>query len=228
MLPVGRGLLIVVVLACLVSLPARADALVITLNPDAPLSSGAFDFNRTFTADNDVALIYLSLLSSAVLTIEMTSHLATPAGFDPFLTLFAPGTDFQGSYDHFFDTIDGRIDTREVEFIPGGMLAAGNYLVAITHDFNFYRPGSGFVYDGADSGVLTSELSGGETSCSDFVSLFGECRTRQFAGTISVQAENVQPVPEPGSLTLLALGSAALLVGRGRRSRPGIKTASRK
>jgi hypothetical protein len=45
----------------------------------------------------------------------------------------------------------------------------------------------------------------------------GDCRTPNFAGSLTIEPENVpQPVPEPGSLTLLALGGAALLARRDR------------
>jgi hypothetical protein len=244
MLPVGRGLLIVVVLACLVFLPARADADIITVVPNADGS-----FGGTFVNDNDVALIYLSLLGPAFVTFNITSHLAlTDPGFDPILTLFtSQGTQFTppgsgDSYDPLFESFTGSFDSNQEDlglFFPNvfaaGMMAAGNYLVAISHDLNnFDLATGGFLYDGAAEGQLTNDLKsfgiGTECGASEFVSGFGEpCRTRNFAGSLTIESEDVpQPVPEPGSLTLLALGSAALLAGRGRRSRPRIKTATRK
>jgi hypothetical protein len=239
MLPVGRGLLIVVVLACLVSLPVRADAEIIKLV--TPNADGSFA--GTFDNDNDVALISFVLQSSALVTVNMTSHLDL-IGFDPLLTLFGRLADIEtGDFEHegnqyglvlesnFGDI--GVLDFNVPGFVEGGMLLAGNYLLAVTQYDNFFdRSADGDVGSFAHhqdpfftcGGVLPGEPDGG---C--FVSFEGTPRSPEFAGTLTIESEDVpQPVPEPGSLTLLALGSAALLAGRGRRSRPGIKAVRRK
>jgi hypothetical protein len=239
MRPYGRSLLVAVIL-CLGLMPARADATVISLNPDAPVSSGAFDFSGAFDVDNDVALIYLSLVGSAVLSIDFTS-LLDPAdgelrGFDPIVTFFGVGGDFLGSYDWMNDaTFDAAFGVRSIE---GLTLAAGSYVLALTHYGNYYQPGGleeeGFVpgyflADAAVDGLFShSFYATPDTSCGSFVDVDGGCRSSRFAGTLTIEPENVpQPVPEPGSLTLLALGGAALLARRGRRSHHGTKAVPR-
>lgn len=202
----GHALLVVLV-ACLGLVPARAAAETID---HGTFSSGTFDFSGEFTFDNDIALIYLSLFDTAVVSAEMTSHLDAPAGFDAILTLFGPGTDFLGAYDYLSENAFGFLDPVT--------LSAGTYLLAISHDLNYYFPGSGFDYDGAENrGLLTFDLSGGGTACSEFVAWDGGCRSRQFAGSLNIQPETV---PEPGSLVLLMAGGAALLARRRRWRRP--------
>jgi hypothetical protein len=201
----GHALLVILV-ACLCLTPARAEAATIELGT---ASGTTFDFSGVFGADNDVALIFISLLGTAEVSAEMTSQLETPAGFDPILTLFGPGTEFRGAFDFLSENAFGLLDPMT--------LAAGNYVLALTQYNNFYAFTGGFEYDGANSGDLTAILSGGVTTCAEFVDLDGNCRTANFAGSLSIQPENV---PEPGSLALLMVGGAALLVRRRRWRRP--------
>jgi hypothetical protein len=219
---VGRGLRVVLLLACLGLIPARAEAGLITLNPGAPDSSGTFTFSGIFSADNDVAVIYLNLLGDAVLSAGLTSHLETPAGFDPILTLFgevAGGSGFLGTYEWLAEGGFGFLDPLT--------LTAGNYVLAVTQYSNLYNFAGGFEYDAAPNGLFTRDLFGDldfdgnpDVPCAAFVAFDGGCRTPAFAGTVTIEPENVpQPVPEPGSLTLLALGGAALLARRTRRTR---------
>jgi hypothetical protein len=141
---------------------------------------------------------------------EMTSHLATPAGFDPILTLFGPGSEFRGEFDFFTENAFGFLDP-----VP---LSAGNYVLALTQYNNIYAFNGGFEQDEAENGRFTYALFGtAETNCDAFVAFDGQCRTANFAGTVSIQPENV---PEPGSLALLMVGGAALLARRRSRKRP--------
>jgi hypothetical protein len=205
----GHGLLVVLV-ACLSLMPVRTEAAPIELGT---VSSGNFAISGVFGADNDVALIFLSLFGTAVVSAEITSHLdAVDPGFDPILTLLGPGTDFLGDYDYLFDASEG--------FIEAVTLSAGNYVLALTQYHNYYFPGAGFEYAAAVNGRFTYDFFAvdadgdgvPDTPCSAFVAFDGGCRSPNFAGTLSVQPEDVvQPVPEPGSLFLLMAGGAALL-----------------
>lgn len=216
----GRGLLVCLVV-CLGLFPTRAEAATITIPLDT-LSAGSFDFSETFDQDNDVALISFSLSAAATVSIEMTSQTATPAGFDPILTLFRPGTDFMGSFDRLSDSESGMLDA---------LLSAGDYLLAITQYNNFYVDGENrFDFDAALNGAFTKMLFDpldtvpcGEFVAFDFTADAPECRTAAFAGSLTVEPELV---PEPGAIVLLALGGTAMGLRRRHRKRRPWKDAT--
>jgi hypothetical protein len=225
MLPVGRGLLIVVVLACLVSLPARADAAPIDLGT---LSNGEFRISGMFEADNEVALFSFFLPGDAVLSLDFTSLLRVPGqelrGFDAAVTFFGPGSEFDNGFlaNALFDAEFGVTSIVDVLSLQPPLLQ-GTYVMAISQYDNLYDPGLGaFPYADFEYREYTTILYD-VPGCSMFLTPT-DCRTGTFDARLTVELENVQPVPEPGSLTLLALGSAALLASRGRRSRPRINT----
>jgi hypothetical protein len=215
---VGRGLLVFLVV-CFGLLPVRAEAATIAI-PLGNLDPGSFAFSGTFNQDNDVALIAFEVDQPLLFSVEITSHLSgTPPGFEPYLTLFVPGSDFQpdpggGSFDFFRDSDTGLPDT----------LDPGEYLLALTQFDNRYSPGVGFDYALDPTFTLTlADIFGVDApaGCEGFLAIdfFGqtaECRTGTFAGALSVQS---QDAPEPGTLSLLAIGGAALAARRRRRTR---------
>lgn len=203
---------VVLVVACLGLFPARSEAATITIPLGSP-GFGTTTFNGTFTADNDVALISFGLSTTSLVTADITSHLQTPAGFDPILTLFSPGTDFMGGFDFLLEDTAGLISA---------LLGPGNYLLAITQYSNFYVPFQNrFDFDAAVNGAFTKALfdSNDTLACDDFIAfdfntLTPVCRTGAFAGSLTVQS-----IPEPATLSLLAVGAAAIAVRRQRRKR---------
>ena len=207
----GRCSLVFVVV-CLVLVPARSEASMITLD-QGTLSSGSFGFSGTFTADNDIALIYFALPTTASFSVQITSNLTgTPPGFDPYLSLLTSGgTDFLG-FGYLADQESGLPNT----------LASGSYLLALTQYDNRFTPGSGFDYDADPLFTLTLATIFGVAvpgGCQgflaiDFIGSATECRTGSFAGSLVVQTATA---PEPGSLSLLALGATAWIARQRRR-----------
>jgi hypothetical protein len=212
----GRSMVVAVVV-CLSLIPSPSEASIISIPLGSP-APGANPFNGTFTADNDVALISFALNTTTLVTADVTSQFQTPAGFDPVLTLFGPGTDFMGGFDFMFDDTTGSI---------ASLLGPGSYLLAITQYSNFYVPFQNrFDFDAAVNGAFTQALFDptGSLPCSSFVAfdfntLTPQCRTGSFDGTL-----NIPSAPEPAALALLALGAAAGVIRR-RRSRSERDTA---
>ncbi len=205
----GR-MMLVAVAGCVSLGSARADAAIISF-PLGPLT-GTHSFSGTFTADNDIALVSFAVTTTTRVTADVTSHLQTPAGFDPVLTLFGTGTDFMGAFDFLQDDTTGTLAT---------LLAPGSYLLAVTQYSNFYVPFQNrFDFDAAVNGAYTKmlfdpldTLSCGSFVAFDFNTQTPQCRTGSFDGTIAIQS-----APEPATLTLLALGAAGL-AHRRRRTR---------
>lgn len=189
------------------------------------LAPGSYDLDdgdpgtpTTFVADNDLALFQFTLAADATITASITSHLTTPAGFEPILTLFEPGSEFMGSWDFLREADAGPLTAA---------LSAGSYLLALTQYNNYFSPGDGaFDYDAAVDGFYTKAVFGGTTAlaCDAFVAPGAttsdppECRTAGYAGTLRVSAT----VPEPAALSLVTIGASVLLARRRIRRRSGI------
>jgi PEP-CTERM motif len=212
-----RHVSVVIVVVCLSLLPARSEAAAITHPIDfGTVSAGITPFDGIFELDNDVALIRFTLDASADVSAEVTSHLASPAGFDPILTLFGPGSSFLGAFDFLTDSSTGSLSA--------GLLGPGNYLLALTQYVNFFSPFEGqFDFDQDADGLFTQSLfdPSGALGCTAFVAFNfateqAECRTPAFAGSLTVEPA---AVPEPGTLALLAVSAATLLARRPRRRR---------
>jgi hypothetical protein len=224
----GRALLVFAVV-CLGVMPARGEAASISI-PLGTLDPGSFSFGGTFSQDNDVALIAFEVADPSLVTIQMTSQLATPAGFDPTLTLFGPGSDFLGAFDVIAE--DSLLGSLQVTLAEGT-----SYLLAITQYNNLYLGGGLFEYSDETlwpGGLFTEILFAVDDQgqpvdlgCDRFVAFnfdsgSAECRTGTFAGTLSV--ESLRDVPEPGTLSLLAIGGAALAARRRCRTRDPRRT----
>ena len=208
----------VVLVVCPLLMPARGEAAIIS-TPLGSVGAGSFNLSGTFTTDNDIALFSFTLSDAADITAQIDSHLEDPAGFDPVITLFGPGDgtdDFQGVFDFLSDSSDGLL---------GAALGPGDYLVAITQYNNFFVPDENrFDFDAAMDGLFTKMLfdQGDTLPCTQFVAFdfetsTPECRTGEFDGTLTVEPSNA--VPEPGMLSLVTLGGAALIAQRRRRRR---------
>jgi hypothetical protein len=221
----GR-ILPVTLAVCVCLLPARSEGATISLGS---LDPGSTSFNGTLSLDNEIAFFSFSLSATSLITAEMTSYFcqgpdpcaSTDLGFLPILTLFEGDTATTSGYLATASFVDPTIFSSDFEL--SAPLGPGTYLLAVTMYENYFDPGTGeFSYQ--DSPNFTTAIFGEIVGCPGFVQPIGtdvlECRSGAFAGSLSVQGV---PAPEPGTLSLLALGAGGILLRRrrSRRSPPG-------
>lgn len=205
---------------CLLSLgaPAAADTIAI----DRTGATGVLTFDGLFANDNDVALIAFDILSPSMFSAMTTSYAS--GGFDPLLTLFdADGNWLTENDDD--PTGAAGVDALLVDPITLAplLLTPGRYTLALSQTLN----NSGLTVDEpfarADFPSYWRESFDPEGACAAFVAVdfqSGEtaCVSNFFAGSMTITPlEQPQPVPEPGTLALLATGAAAALLRRSRR-----------
>jgi len=218
----GR-ILPVTLAVCVCLLPARSEGATIALGS---LDPGSTSFNGILSVDNEVAFFSFSLSATSLITAEMTSYFcqdpggcaSTDLGFLPILTLFEGLVPDGPSYLSDASFLDPTIPS--VEWLT---LGPGTYLLAVTMYENYFDPGTGeFLYAAFPNftTLIFPEIDG----CTGFVQPVGtdvfECRSGAFAGGLTVEGV---PVPEPGALSLLALGAGGIVLRRcrSRRSPPG-------
>ena len=216
----GRGLLVLVVV-CL--LPVRSEAALMDVTPTAlgdPLDPGIYNLAGSFTNDNDIALYAFTLSATSTITAELTSFLcpdgttdcaSTERGFDPILTLLDATT--------LAKLAEAASLTGNDPFVLMETLEAGDYLLAITQFHNVYLGAGVFEHDDqTEFTKLFFDDPDNPLDCPNFIAAvpFPECRNETYAGTLTVEST---VAPEPGTLSLLALGGAALAAQR-RRKRP--------
>jgi hypothetical protein len=165
----------------------------------------------SFQADNDVALFQFILTGAA----SVTAFTSGDAALDSLLGLF----DSSGSIVRYLNAEQGGLvdaenddisDTNFNSAIPAILLDPGTYIVALLQTGNDFTSG----LDGIDSLLAgfsfddTPDYRGG--ICAE-----GGCN---FSLSLTVDSgETPAPIPEPGTLSLVALGSAAALARRLRR-----------
>jgi PEP-CTERM motif len=193
--------------------PRIAHAAPIELAPGTSLTL-AGDF-RTL---NDVALFQFTLGEGAYNFSAMTDSLAA-GGFDPFLALY-----FGTQLYEFLDA-DGVLtpavsDDREpgvdVEaFLPLVLTRPGDYTLALAYSGNEAKPTLGFTWDDFPD-VMGSLYP--DVTCDPGGPSFGPlCGGPSYALTLALNPVDSSPVPEPGTLSLMALGSLATACLRRRR-----------
>jgi len=188
------------------------------------LSATTLSFSGTFSADDDVVLIPLTIASDNHVLFQTTSF-AFSKGFEPVLTLFDASGDLflqdaQGG------TMPAGCGVRSVDAVSGfcldavidSFLIAGNYTLALSEFDNI--PGGSNLSDGfpqTGSGNFTGpEFLGAPGS---FVLFDGEQRTGEWALTTNIST-TVAPIPEPNPFGLTCIGLLAVFLVSRRKSIP--------
>lgn len=198
--------------------PAAAD----TITIDRTGADGVLTFDGAFTNDNDVALIVFDILSPSLFSAMTTSYAL--GGFDPLLTLF------DGDGNWLMDNDDDPTgatgsDARLLDPITIAplQLTPGQYTLALTQTFNYSGLTLSEPFAQTDFPSYWRETFDPEGACPAFIAVDFEsgavtCVSNTFAGSLTITPlEQPQPVPEPGTLALLATGAAAALLRRSRR-----------
>ena len=195
----GRVWLVALVV-CLGLLPARSEAALITF--DAALTASGDIFFQPFITDGP------SLLNVSIQT-----------GFFPVLTLFEADDSLPPEFEH--DAFGYRFLTEfqsftdEITFDEAFELngpAGSRYLLALSQQPYLFSPATG-TFDSPSADYL--ELL---ESCGGFLNSANECGTGNYAGSFTIDPA---AVPEPATLSLVALGAATLALRRRRERGQG-------
>ena len=185
-----------------------------------PLGEGPLSIQGIFSADEDVALFQFVLTAS--------SFVSASAGYqdgmlDPMLGLFhATGGDIVQYFDPLLGAptdaeIDDTPDNSLDAVLPSLELEAGIYILALLHGGN--------TFSASPLGTETpprDNLGAGFGWDLDASSRSGRCSIEGLCGfSVALSAVPAAPasVPEPGTLTLMALGAGAAALARRRRTR---------
>lgn len=158
------------------------------------------------------ATIDLNLGSSTALIIDLTSHALTPLNL-------APGTTISNASDFFKVGSDGPIDPFPylvAEYDTDGT-SAGHF-VNVANGYLGFKFANSNVNGGQDYGYVSFGLSTGTSQPS--ASLTINSFTYDDSGA-AVTIPAVSSVPEPASLTLLAMGASGVALLAHRRKRTG-------
>jgi hypothetical protein len=211
--------------ACLVPHVASAAPVLHTANVAA--DGTLQEFGGTFEFDNDVALIHFALGEGVYDFLAQTTSYAPEesGGFDPVLWLyFAPPESNPldlSLYSRYPTPVDPTNpespnylawnDDQDVGVLDSlltlQLIDAGSYILALSQTGNSALEEFGFDQSGDDYQCFSGNNEDG--SCA-----FGG-RLPTYAGTVRIT--DVTTVPEPGTLSLLALGSLATALARRRR-----------
>lgn len=216
-----RGLLVACVAVCVtLGIAARSEASILT-PPDFVVTQtpDGFSFDGHFNQDNDVALIEFSLDFQSTFQVLITSF-NDLNGFNPNLFLLnTDGTQAQG--------LDAEGNAIEVNNQDAGnspliaTMAKGTYVLAISQQLNLPNITSpGFSMD--DSPFYTCDFLEVSTDCTGFIDPFVDTfptpRSNRVAGGVVITSlEQPAPVPEPGTLALVATALGGAVLRRHRR-----------
>jgi hypothetical protein len=212
-------------LVSLVPAPARANSIEPLFDTTISADGTLHTFQGDFIWDNDVAFFRFELDAAGLYDLTASTTSWTPfadSGFDPVLSLYStplggPATVYEYLGEEgvpvaaIFDDIDFD-DSDSVLNLNAALslrLSGGFYTLALTQATNY--PHENFTFDWDDPSYECTVLA--EGNCEPVFGGLGAF----FAGTVQLTPVDTTPVPEPGTLSLLALGSLATAVVRRRR-----------
>ena len=209
-----------VVLCLLAFLPRGADAAPIIIEQTITDPLATTGLAASFTFDNDIALFHLVFGEGDFTLTGTTTSAAT--GFDPILVLFdsdgvrVPYLTSDG-VDSVSDSLSDIADL-DVQLPLFSLVGGSTYTLAVTQYFNFPNTtlAEGFGAD-ADEFQCFAPVVACEPGDAG---MFGG-KSGLFTLDLTVTSSDTAPVPEPGTLSLIAVAAAGALVRRRRaRHRP--------
>jgi hypothetical protein len=190
-----------------------------------PALPAAFDFNGSFSQDNDVVRFDFSLGLPGAVTLFTSSWLG--GGFDPILTLWDGGGNQILEQDD--GSLGGALVSNGVTYNYGEFdsyinlnLAAGNYIATLTQYDNFSVStilADGFLRDTdpvftAAFGCSNGRFCEGSLFDSNNNPVEPNRTNAWDVHILNVDSASVNSVPEPPTLMLLGLSGLFLLGGR--------------
>jgi hypothetical protein len=215
-----RSIGVALTFATVALLPAVGYAAPIQVTP-----GGSLTFAGEFQTLNDVALFQFTLDGGEYNFSAITDSLAS-GGFDPYLALYfgtelyqypnRSGVQTYAVSDDIEPGVNAEAALRLED--PAGPLVltrAGDYTLALVYSGNEAKETFGFSWDDIPDvmGTLYPDVA-----CEPGGPSFGPyCGGTSYSLTLSINAVDSTPVPEPGTLSLMALGSLATAALRRRR-----------
>jgi hypothetical protein len=234
-MPRIRGFVILSFVFGFLGLAARSEAgPVLPANFVVTQRADGFAFDGQFGFDDDFALIPLTIGFESILDVGITSFLDPEVGgFNPNLFLLnldgsqAEGLDADGNAIQVNDQDAGNMPLHAT-------IAAGNYVLAVSQQLNLPDI-TGFTFSQEGSPLYTCTAFGQPENCPGFVDGFAGPfdpadpegflllpRSNEIHGIATITSLE-QPVPEPGTLALLATGVGWLASRRGLRRKAGVQ-----